>query len=323
MLNRRQRQMCIRDRDISASGGGIMSTVRATRKAAADELYESARHRLDVLESEGVATVEIKSGYGLDVETEIKMLEVGRRLGEKSRLTVRTSLLAAHAVPPEYADDADGYIDMVCAELLPVAAERNLADAVDAYCEEIAFRAPQIATLFKAARKLDLPVKLHADQLSDGGGAELAALFDAMSADHLEYTSDSGVNAMAKSGTVAVLLPAAYLTLNETQPPPITAMREAGVPIAIASDFNPGTAPMCSIRNAMALGARIFGLTPEQCLAGVTREAARALRLDHDRGTIEVGKRADIAIWDFNHPRELCYWMGIPQLDELLIAGQS
>ena len=309
--------------DIAASGGGIMSTVRATREAGADELYQSARRRLDVLESEGVATVEIKSGYGLDAETEIKMLEVGRRLGETSRLTVRTTLLAAHAVPPEYADNADGYIDMVCAELLPVAAERNLADAVDAYCEEIAFRAPQIATLFKAARKLDLPVKLHADQLSEGGGAELAALFDAMSADHLEYASDSGVKAMANSGTVAVLLPAAYMTLNETQPPPIDALREAGVPIAIASDFNPGTAPMCSIRNAMALGTRIFGLTPEECLAGVTREAARALRLDHDRGTIEVGKRADIAIWDFNHPRELCYWMGIPQLDELLIAGQS
>ena len=309
--------------EISASGGGIMSTVRATRKATADDLYESSRQRLDLLASEGVATVEVKSGYGLDVATEIKMLEVGRRLGESSRLTVRTTLLAAHAVPPEYAGNADAYIDMVCTELLPVAAERNLADAVDAYCERIAFRGPQIATLFKAAGDLGLPVKLHADQLSDGGGAELAALFDAMSADHLEYTSEAGINAMANSGTVAVLLPGAFLTLGETQLPPIDSMRKAGVPIALASDFNPGTAPMCSIRNAMSLGARVFGLTPEECLAGVTREAARALRLDHDRGTIEVGKRADIAIWDFEHPRELSYWAGIPLLAELLIAGRA
>lgn len=309
--------------EIAASGGGIMSTVKATRAATADDLYESARQRLDVLAAEGVATVEVKSGYGLDIETEIRMLEVGRRLGESSRSTVRTTLLAAHAVPPEYANNADGYIDMLCTELLPAVAARNLADAVDAYCEAVAFRAPQISTLFEAARELGLPVKLHADQLSDGGGAELAALFDAMSADHLEYTSAAGVHAMARAGTVAVLLPGAFLTLQETQLPPIEAMREAGVRIALASDFNPGTAPMCSIRNAMSLGARVFGLTPEECLAGVTREAAHALGLGHDRGTIEVGKRADIAIWNFEHPRELCYWIGIPQLAELLIAGHA
>jgi imidazolonepropionase len=316
-----QRLQGVSYQEISASGGGIMSTVRATRKATADELFDSAMRRLEILASEGVATIEIKSGYGLDVDTEIKMLEVARRLGTSSRLTVRTTLLAAHAVPPEYADDADGYIDMVCAQLLPDAAGRNLVDAVDAYCESIAFRAPQIATLFEAAQALHLPVKLHADQLSDGGGAELAAHFEAMSADHLEYTSERGVKAMADAGTVAVLLPGAYLTLNETQMPPIEAMRDNGVPIALATDFNPGTAPMCSIRNAMALGARLFRLTPEECLAGVTREAARALRLDHDRGTVEVGKRADIAIWDLHHPRDLCYWLGIPQLADLLIAG--
>lgn len=308
---------------ISESGGGIMSTVEATRKASADELFDSAYERLLTLAAEGVATVEIKSGYGLDVENEIKILEVARRLGEATDVTVRTTLLAAHAIPPEYASNPDSYIEMVCEELLPVVAEHNLADAVDAYCETIAFRAPQIAKLFRAAQNLKLPVKLHADQLSDGGGAQLAAHFDAMSADHLEYTSRTGVNAMADAGTVAVLLPGAFLTLNETQLPPIPEMQQTGVPIAIATDCNPGTSPVCSIRNAMVLAARLFKLTPEECLAGVTRNAARALRLDHDRGTLEPGKHADIAIWDIGHPRELCYWLGVPQLHAMLVAGQE
>ncbi len=309
--------------EIAQSGGGIMSTVAATRKASADELFESGLQRLQALAAEGVATVEIKSGYGLDVDNEIKMLEVARRLGEAIDITVRTTLLAAHAIPAEFAGDPDRYIELVCEELLPVVAERNLADAIDAYCETIAFRAPQIAKLFRKAQALDLPVKLHADQLSDGGGAQLAAHFHAMSADHLEYASEAGIRALAKAGTTAVLLPGAFLTLNETQLPPIEAMQALGIPIALASDCNPGTSPVCSVRHAMFLGARLFKLTPEACLAGVSRNAARALRLGHDRGTIETGKRADIAVWDIDHPQELAYWLGTPQLNAMLVAGRD
>jgi len=305
---------------IAKSGGGILSTVRATRAATADALYDAAIPRIQALLAEGVATVEIKSGYGLDIESELKMLEVARRLDESTDMTVRSTLLAAHTVPPEYRDNAEGYIDLICEELLPVVAERGLADAVDAYCESIAFSAPQIAKVFRKANELRLPVKLHADQLSDGGGAELAAYFDALSADHLEYTSTAGVEAMAKSGAVAVLLPGAYLSLAETQPPPIAALRDSAVPIAVASDCNPGTSPICSLRTAMLLASRMFRLTPLECLAGVTREAARALGLSSDRGTLEAGKRADIAIWDIEHPRDLTYWTGTPQLSELLLA---
>lgn len=305
---------------IAKSGGGILSTVRATRAASADALFDAAMPRIQALLAEGVATVEIKSGYGLDVESELKMLEVARRLGESTDMTIRSTLLAAHTVPPEYSGNAEAYIDLICEELLPMVAERGLADAVDAYCESIAFSAPQIAKVFRKASELRLPVKLHADQLSDGGGAELAAYFDALSADHLEYTSKAGVEAMAKSGAVAVLLPGAYLSLAETQPPPIAALRDSAVPIAVASDCNPGTSPICSLRTAMLLGSRMFRLTPLECLAGVTREAARALGLSSDRGTLETGKRADIAIWDIEHPRDLTYWTGTPQLSELLLA---
>ena len=306
--------------DIARAGGGIMSTVRATREMSADDLFAAALPRVRALAAEGVGTIEIKSGYGLDVDNEIKMLEVARRLGTETDVTVRTTLLAAHTVPAEYKDRPEDYIDQVCDELLPVVAEQGLADAVDAYCESIAFTAPQIAKMFRKANGLGLPVKLHADQLSDGGGAELAAYFDALSADHLEYTSKAGVKAMAESGAVAVLLPGAFLTLDETQKPPVAELREHGVPIAIASDCNPGTSPICSLRNAMMLASRLFGLTPLECLSGVTREAARALGLMDDRGTLEVGKRADIAIWDVAHPRELAYWIGTPQLAELLLA---
>jgi imidazolonepropionase len=235
-------------------------------------------------------------------------------------MTIRSTLLAAHTVPPEYRGNAEGYIDLICEELLPAVAKLGLADAVDAYCESIAFSAPQIARLFRKAGELRLPVKLHADQLSDGGGAELAAYFEALSADHLEYTSASGVKALAKAGAVAVLLPGAYLSLAETQPPPIEALRDNSVPIAVASDCNPGTAPFCSLRTAMLLASRLFRMTPLECLAGATREAARALGLSADRGTLEVGKRADIAIWDIDHPRDLTYWTGTPQLSELLLA---
>ena len=308
--------------DIARAGGGIMSTVRATRAASADSLYASALARIAALMAEGVATVEVKSGYGLDIETELKMLAVARQLGDATPVNVCTTLLAAHAVPPEFNNDADAYITQICDELLPEVAAGRLADAVDAYCESIAFSPPQVARVFDRAAELGLPVKLHADQLSDGRGAALAARYNALSADHLEYTSPGGVSALAESDAVAVLLPGAFLTLGEAQLPPIDALRKSGVPLAIASDCNPGTSPICSLRIAMMLAARQFRLTPEECLAGVTRHAARALGLQ-DRGTLEVGKRADIAVWDIVHPRELAYWLGTPQLAELLIGGHT
>jgi imidazolonepropionase len=308
--------------DIAAEGGGILSTVRSTRAASEEQLYAAALPRLQALAREGVATIEIKSGYGLDLDNELKMLRVARRLGETSGLSVRTTLLAAHTVPPEFAGDADAYIDFIIDEILPAAVNEGLADAVDAYCESIAFDADQVERLFVRARDLGLRVKLHADQLSDGGGAELAAHFGALSADHLEYTSREGVKAIAAAGTAAVLLPGAYLTLDEDQEPPVGELRNNGVPIAIATDCNPGTSPLASIHFAMGLGSRLFGLTPEECLAGVTREAARALGLGHDRGTVAAGKRADLAVWDFDHPRQLAYWLGEQPLSELLIAGR-
>lgn len=308
--------------DIARAGGGIMSTVRATRDASPAALFAAALTRVEALLAEGVATVEIKSGYGLDIETELKMLAVARQLGQTLPVAVRTTLLAAHTVPPEFKDDADAYITQVCDELLPEVAARGLADAVDAYCESIAFTPAQVARVFDRATDLGLPVKLHADQLSDSGGAALAAQYNALSADHLEYTSAAGVSAMAASGTVAVLLPGAFLTLGETQLPPIAALRDARVPIAIGSDCNPGTSPICSLRIAMMLAARQFRLAPEECLAGVTCHAAQALGL-HDRGTLEVGKRADLAVWNVGHPRELAYWIGTPQLAELFVGGQT
>ncbi len=308
--------------EIARAGGGILSTVHATRAASADELYAAALPRVQALAAEGVATVEIKSGYGLNIESELKMLSVARQLGEATPVTIRTTLLAAHTVPPEYQDDPDAYVDLVCNELLPEVAAGRLADAVDAYCESIAFSPAQIRKIFARAAEMGLPVKLHADQLSDGGGASLAAEFGALSADHLEYTSLDGVRAMARAGSVAVLLPGAFLTLGETQLPPLGAMREHGVPVAIATDCNPGTSPICSLRVAMMLASRVFGMTPAECLAGVTREAARALGLD-DRGTLESGKRADLAVWDVGHPRELAYWFGTPQLAELIVRGQT
>ena len=308
--------------DIAAAGGGILSTVNATRESGPDELFALARLRLNALARDGVATVEVKSGYGLDVENEVKVLEVARQLGNAGPVDVQTTLLAAHSVPPEFEGRADDYIDLICDQLLPLVHERGLADAVDAYCETIAFDAVQVAKLFRQAQQLGLPVKLHADQLSDCGGADLAAHFSALSADHLEYTTESGVRAMAAAGTVAVLLPGAYVTLGETQLPPVAAMRDAGVPIAVATDCNPGTSPLCSLQVAMWLAARVFGLTPAECLAGVTREAAKALGLD-DRGVLATGKRADIAEWHIGHPRELAYWHGGNPLSDLMIAGKS
>ena len=309
--------------ELAASGGGIMATVRATRAASAEELFRSARGRLEAMAREGAATVEIKSGYGLDLETELRMLEVARRLGRVCGLTVRTTLLAAHAVPPEFQGRADDYLAFVGDEVLPRAAGEGLVDAVDAFCETVAFSAAQLAGLLERARALGLPVKLHADQLSDGGGAALAARFGALSADHLEYTPETGIEALARSGTVAVLLPGAFLTLGESRRPPVAALRRHGVPVALATDCNPGTSPLGSLPEAMGLASRLFGLTPEECLAGTTRNAALALGLEDDRGTLEAGKRADLAIWDITHPRDLTYWLGRRQLSGLLVAGRD
>ena len=235
---------------------------------------------------------------------------------------MRTTLLAAHTVPPEYLGRTDEYVDLVCNELIPHVASAGLADAVDAYCEAIAFNADQVARIFRAAGTAGLPVRLHADQLSDGGGARLAAEFGALSADHLEYAAEDGIIAMAKNGTVAVLLPGAFLTLQEAQAPPVAGMRRHGVPVAVATDCNPGTSPLTSLRTAMALASRAFGLTPEECLAGTTREAARALGLD-DRGELAAGKRADLAVWEIDHPRDLAYWLGADPLADLFIAGRG
>lgn len=309
--------------ELAVAGGGIMATVRATRAASAEELFRSALGRLEAMAGEGTATVEIKSGYGLDLDTEIRMLEVARRLSRASGLTVRTTLLAAHAVPPEFRGRPDDYLAFVGDELLPRVAEDGLADAVDGFCESVAFSAAQLAGLFERARALGLPVKLHADQRTDGGGAALAARHGALSADHLEYTPESGIEALAGAGTVAVLLPGAFLTLGESRRPPVGALRRHGVPIALATDCNPGTSPLASLPEAMALASRLFGLTPEECLAGVTRHAARALGLQRDRGTLEAGKRADVAVWDIVHPRDLTYWLGRRAFAGLLVAGRD
>jgi imidazolonepropionase len=309
--------------DIARAGGGIMSTVNATRAASNDELLRATTARLDALMREGVATVEIKSGYGLNIETELRMLEVVRALAANSGLSIRSTFLGAHAVPGEYKGKSGEYIDLVCDEMLPAAHEAQLADAVDAFCENIAFSTDEVAKVFETAKSLGIPVKLHADQLTDGGGAALAASFGALSADHLEFTSTAGVKALADAGTAAVLLPGAFLTLGETQLPPIDAMRDSEVRIAIATDCNPGSSPICSLRAIMNIASSLFHLTPEECLAGVTRNAAHALGLEKDRGTLEVGKRADIAIWDIGHPRELTYWMGLNELTELLLADST
>jgi len=307
--------------EIARAGGGIMSTVRATRSASDSELAEQARSRLELLRRDGCATVEIKSGYGLDPDNEIRLLEVARRLGTETGITVVTTFLGAHACPPDYRDDKDGYIELVCENMLPAVAKAKLADAVDAYCESIAFSTEQVARVFAAARAHGLPVKLHADQLSDCGGARLAAEYGALSADHLEYASSEGIAALAEAGSVAVMLPGAFLTLGETRKPPIDALRDAGVPLAVATDCNPGTSPLCSLQSAMTLATDLFDMTPEECLAGVTRNAARALGLD-DRGVLEAGRRADLAVWDIGHPQELSYWIGTNGLAALYVAGE-
>jgi len=308
--------------EVARAGGGIVSTVTATRAASEDDLLSDALPRVDALLAEGVTTIEIKSGYGLDIETELRMLRAARRIGRERPIRVRTSFLGAHAVPAEYKDRADAYIDEVCLPALTKAAEEGLVDAVDGFCEGIAFSPAQIERVFRRAKELGLPVKLHAEQLSDLGGTALAARYGALSADHLEYLGADGIAAMANSGTVAVLLPGAFYTLRETQLPPIQALRDAGVPIAIATDCNPGSSPLTSLLLGMNMACTLFRMTPEEALAGATRIAAQALGLA-DAGTIETGKRADLAIWNVKEPAELAYRIGFNPLHKRIFAGTS
>ncbi len=305
-----QRLTGISYEEIARQGGGIVSTVFATRDASEDRLVDSARPRLAALTAEGVTTIEIKSGYGLDRDTELKMLRAARRLGENGGVDVVTSFLGAHALPPEYAGRGDDYIDFVCAEVMPRVAELGLADAVDAFCESIGFTAAQTERVFEKAKALGLPVKLHAEQLSDLGGAALAARFGALSADHLEYVSERSIAAMAEAGTVAVLLPGAFYFLRETRKPPVDALRRHGVAIAIATDSNPGSAPVGSLLLMLNMACTLFQMTPEEALAGATRHAAAALGVLHRVGTLEAGKQADFVLWDIGHPAELSYRIG-------------
>ncbi|MEN2975537.1 imidazolonepropionase [Tistrella bauzanensis] len=306
--------------DIARAGGGILSTVTATRGADEERLAAMALPRLDALLAEGVTTIEIKSGYGLETDTELRMLRTARRLGWMRPVDVRTTLLGAHALPPEFADDAEAYVDLVCDEMIPAAVAEGLADAVDAFCERIGFTADQTRRVFEAARRHGLPVKLHAEQLSDQKGALLAAGFGALSADHLEYVDDDGIAAMAASGTVAVLLPGAFYMLRETQLPPVAALRAAGVPIAISTDCNPGTSPVTSLLLMLNMACTLFRLTPEEALAGVTRVAARALGLA-DRGQIREGMRADLALWRIEAPAALSYMAGFNPCTGVVRAG--
>ncbi|MEE4097850.1 imidazolonepropionase [Pseudomonas viridiflava] len=296
--------------DIAAAGGGIASTVRATRAATEDELYISAERRLRHLLKDGVTTVEMKSGYGLDLENERKLLRVIRRLGNTQPVTVRSTCLAAHALPPEYANRADDYIHHICNEMLPALAAEGLVDAVDAFCEYLAFSPAQVEQVFITAGQLGLPVKLHAEQLSSLGGSSLAARYKALSADHLEFMTEDDVIAMAASGTVAVLLPGAYYFLRETQLPPMDALRKHGVPIAISTDMNPGTSPGLSLRLMLNMACTLFRMTPEEALAGVTLNAAKALGMGDTHGSLEVGKTADFVAWDIERPADLAYWLG-------------
>lgn len=308
--------------DIARAGGGIRSTMRATRASSEADLVASALPRLDALIAEGATTVEVKSGYGLSPESEARLLRAARTLGRERPVTIRTTFLGAHAVPPEFDGDADGYIDLVCDRMLPAVAAAGLADAVDGFCEGIAFSPAQIERVFARARELGLPVKLHAEQLSNLGGAALAARHGARSADHLEHLDADGIAAMKRAGTVAVLLPGAFYFLRETHLPPIEQLRAAGVPIAIATDCNPGTSPLTSLLLTMNMAATLFRLTVEECLTAVTRNAALALGLGHETGTLEHGRWCDLAIWDVESPAELVYRMGFNPLHARIWRGK-
>jgi imidazolonepropionase len=296
--------------DIARAGGGILSTVRATRAAPQEALVAAGSARLQALAARGVTTVEIKSGYGLDVDTELRMLAAARAIGARTGVRVQTTLLGAHALPPEYMEDRAAYVHLVCQEMIPAATARGLADAVDAFGERIAFTPAECGAVFDAAHAHGLPVRLHADQLSDQGGAALAAAHRARSADHLEHTSGAGVRAMAAAGTVAVLLPAAAHFLRDATVPPISAFRAHGVPMAVATDLNPGSAPLLDPLLALSLSCLLFGLTPEEAVTGMTRHAAGVLGLEAEIGTLAPGKRADLVCWEVDHPSELAYWMG-------------
>ena len=308
--------------EIARQGGGIMATVRATRAAGEDELLAAALPRLDALRGEGVTTVEVKSGYGLDRANELKMLRVARRLAAERPLTVKTTFLGAHALPPDYRDRADDYIDVVCNDMLPAAAGQGLADAVDAFCENIAFSPAQVERVFTKARELGLPVKLHAEQLSNLGGATLAARYRALSADHLEYADAAAVRALAAAGAVAVLLPGAFYFLRETQLPPVDLLRLHGVPLALATDLNPGSSPVHSPLLVMNMACTLFRLTPAEALAGFTRNAAKALGIDPEAGTLEADKRADFVLWEVREPAELAYRVGYNPCHAVVRGGE-
>lgn len=308
--------------EIARAGGGIVSSVKATRAASEDELFASADKRLAALIAEGVTTVEIKSGYGLDTESEVKVLAVARRLGRERPVRVVTTFLGAHAVPPEFKGRQSEYVDQVCGPMLDAIAAENLADAVDVFCEGIAFSPEETARVFAAAKTKGLSIKIHAEQLSNLGGAALAAGMGALSADHLEHLDEAGVVAMAKTGTVAVILPGAFYFLRETVKPPIELLRKHGVPIALATDANPGTSPLTSPLLTMNMGCTLFRLTPEEALAGMTRNAARALGLQAETGTLETGKACDLAIWEIERPAELAYRIGFNPLHTRIRNGQ-
>lgn len=307
--------------EVARAGGGILSTVRATRAAQEEEMFAQSLPRLDAMLADGAGTVEIKSGYGLDIDTELRILRVARRLGRARDVTVRTTFLGAHAVPPDYAGRTDAYLTEAALPALRAAHAEGLVDAVDAFCEGIAFSPAQVARVFDQARALGLPVKLHAEQLSNLGGAALAARHGALSADHLEYLDEDGVRAMAAAGTVAVILPGAFYTLRETQSPPIDLLRRHGVPMAVATDCNPGSSPMTSLTLAMNMACTLFRMTPQEALLGTTAHAARALGLS-DRGRIAAGQRADLAVWDATHPAELSYRIGATPLHARIIGGR-
>ena len=308
---------------IARAGGGIVSTMRATRAASIDELLAAALRRAAAFVREGVTTLEVKSGYGLDLANELKMLRVGRLLGERLGITVINTFLGAHALPPEYAQRRDEYVRLVCDDMLPAIAAERLADAVDVYQERIAFTQEETARIFERAQQLGLPVRLHADQLSDCAGGRLAADFKALSADHLEYTSQESLARMAEAGVVAGLLPGAYYFLREQQLPPIERMRELGMAMAVSSDCNPGTSPMTSLLTAMNMACVLFRMTPTEVLHGVTRHAAKAIGLDKDRGMLQVGMRADLAVWRLRHPQQLCAELGAHRAQEVVCNGRS
>lgn len=307
--------------EIARAGGGIAATVRMTRAESDADLAAAALRRLDVLLAEGVTTIEVKSGYGLDRDTEMKMLKVARELSQWRPVDVVTTYLGAHALPPEFKDDRKGYLDLVCNDVMPAVAKANLADAVDAFCEGIAFSVEETRRVFEVAKSLGLPVKLHAEQLSNLGGSAMAASFGALSVDHIEYLDQAGVDAIAASGTVAVLLPGAFYYLREKQAPPVAALRKAGVPMAVATDLNPGTSPVHSILTAMNMACVLFGLTPEEALRGVTDNAAKALGL-YDRGLLTPGMRADIALWNTARPGDLAYPLGFNPLAAVIHNGE-